>query len=78
MRSVAIQAGLRPGYIYEVIKYGRDPSLSSMLKVCDVLETDLIWLCYGLPALPGKEEVLRTIESLSSEQRRALLLLLKQ
>lgn len=77
MRSAAIQAGLRPGYIYEAIKYGRDPSLSSMMKVCDVLETDLIWLCYGLPALPDKEEVLRTIESPTPAQRRALLLLLK-
>jgi len=78
MRSVAIQAGLRPGYIYEVIKYGRDPSLSSMLKVCEVLETDLIWLLYRLPTLPSNEDVLRTFESLSPARRRTFLLLLKQ
>jgi transcriptional regulator with XRE-family HTH domain len=78
MRSVAIQAGLNPGYVYEIIKYGRDPSLSSLLKICDVLEIDLIWLCYGLPALPETKELLMSIQRLSPEQRRALLVLLKQ
>jgi hypothetical protein len=78
MRAVAIQAGLKPGYVYEIVKYGRDPSLASLTKICDVLEVDLIWLCYGLPVLPETKELLMWIERLSPEQRRGLMMLLKQ
>lgn len=72
-RAIAQAAGLSPGYLGSILKEGKDPSLSRILKVIDQTDASLYWVLYGIEMSKEEQELLRSYARFTSDQKEAFL-----
>lgn len=77
MRSISLEAGLSPGYLHTMMTEEKDPTVSSLQAIGQVLGVSVSELLDGHPVAPETEELLVIWSALPAERRRALLDLLR-
>lgn len=75
-RAVSIAAGNGPGYVHSILTEGKDPSVSNLIAICEVLGVSLSKILYGFDISPETEEILARLEG-DPSARPALLALLR-
>lgn len=75
MRAASQKAGLTPGYLYSILKEGREPTVANLTKICQANNFSLAYLLFGFEISPATEKLIELIES-SPERRDAVLALL--
>lgn len=77
MRAASLEAGLSETALHGIVKLGRDPGVSNLVKVCDVLDVTLGWIMYGQDLTPENAEVLQLLQD-NPSKRDAILALLRE
>lgn len=75
-RALSMAAGKAPGYIHSIFVEDKDPSISNLIALCDVIGVSLSQVLYGVEISPETEEILALLEA-SPESRAAILALLR-
>lgn len=76
-RSVSLAAKLSPGYVHSIIQDGKEPSISRLIAIADILGVSLSYLVYGVQMTAEEEDLLLTYARLSRRQREDFLRLAK-
>ena len=76
-RQVSLEAGLGAGYLHSILKEGKDPTVSNLMKVCEKLGVSLWAILYGADLTAEDEELLRLYQASSPGEREALLQLVR-
>lgn len=76
-REVSLAAGLSAGYVQGILRYGKEPTLDRMEKVCAVLNASIPWVLYGVSLTRENREILELLEKKSPATRKGLLALLR-
>lgn len=76
LRAVSLMAGMRAGYLHEILKQDKEPSVDRLVSICDALGITLTWLIYGIERSPQDEEILTLYANLSPAKRLAFLAIL--
>jgi transcriptional regulator with XRE-family HTH domain len=71
-RAISIEAGMSPGYVHGILNEGKDPTLTSLLALCDVLGVTLPYIVHGYALNHGTEALLKLWTQLSPEAQRAV------
>ncbi|MEX5600728.1 helix-turn-helix domain-containing protein [Pseudophaeobacter sp. C1-32P7] len=75
-RSVSLQAGLNPGFVHSILKEGKEPTVTSLAKVCDAAGLSLGYVLYGIE-LSQETEALVSLIEMNPEKRDSILALLR-
>lgn len=71
-RSLSMKAGLGPGYLNSILgKAQKDPTVTSLLKVTEVLGVSISYICYAIEMTYETEQLLRGFVRLNPRQRSA-------
>ena len=73
MRSISLAAGVGPGYLHDILKVEKEPTLDRLMRIADALDISMSWLLYGFDLGKKDEEVLAVFSRLSDRQRQAIL-----
>lgn len=73
LRSVALEAGLSPGYLNHILRDEKDPAFDKVVAICKALGISVGDLVKNDDQDAEKAEVLEIWASLSKEERKALL-----
>lgn len=63
-RSLSLAIGRAPGYIHGFIKSGKEPSLDSVVRLCDELGVSMSYVLWGLAISPQDEALLKRVAAL--------------
>ncbi|GGX63032.1 hypothetical protein GCM10007385_35200 [Tateyamaria omphalii] len=74
--EISRRSGNSVSYVSGVINGSRDPQVSKLVSVCDVLGVSLIWLLYGFDVPEGADEILQHVAE-KPEQTDAVISLLR-
>lgn len=74
-RELSLALGRGPGYLFSILKDGRQPTLTNVIAICDELGVSALWLLYGVKVDMQAEELLRHFSSLSDEKKSEFLAL---
>lgn len=69
MSAVSQAIGRSPGYLYGILKEGKEPTVDNLVKVVDELGVSLTWLLFGDDTSPEAEKLLRLYSGLSAAQK---------
>jgi transcriptional regulator with XRE-family HTH domain len=73
MRAVSLESGASPGYLFDILDNGREPSISKLMAMAETLGVSATWLLLGTEMGPQEEELVRLYAKLPDAQRRAIL-----
>lgn len=76
-RQILLDAGLGTSFLHGMLIEGKDPKITSLMKLCDSIGVSLMWVLYGLDASPEVEQILGAL-SQNPEKLPHLLALLEQ
>lgn len=76
-RKIALDAGLGPNYVEQVLKPDKDPRLAQLVKLCAELRVSPIWVLFGINLTPESEEVVQLLAGLPEEARQSFLNLVR-
>ena len=74
-RSLSLETGNGPGYVYSIIDGGKDPTIENLLAVCRVLNVSAAYIIHGVDVSDADAELLRLIQD-NPERRNAILALI--
>ncbi|ALE03091.1 XRE family transcriptional regulator [Bartonella ancashensis] len=77
-RSVSLAAGKGAGYLHSILSEGKDPTIESLSDVCHTLNVSMSYILYGQGASLEDQEFIDLISKISSEERKAILTLLRK
>lgn len=77
-RAVSLAAGLGPGYVFSVLKEGKDPTIGNLAKVCEAAGLSLSYVLFGVDLSRADEESLALFHALPERKKEAFLLLLRE
>lgn len=77
LREVSLKAGKGPGYMFSILKEGKDPTVNSMAAVCDALNVSAAWILLGVEMSRQTEEIVKRLGE-SEEDQALMLKLLKK
>lgn len=77
MREVSLTAGKGEGYVFSILKDGKEPSIGSFIRLCQALDASVTYILYGFDLMEQEEELLTLFAAATPEQRGAVLTLLK-
>lgn len=61
MREISLASGHGPGYLHSVFTEGKDPKITTLMKVCDAAEVSLIYILHGMEVAQEDEELLKAL-----------------
>lgn len=73
MREISKEAGCGAGYLHDILKAGKDPTIERLMRIADALDVSLSWLLYDIEMSKQDEELLRLFATLSKRQKKAFL-----
>ena len=73
MREVSLAAQCGPGYLFDILESGKEPTVERLLRIANVLEISVSSLLYGIQMGKEEEELLELYSTLTPSQRRAFL-----
>lgn len=76
MRRTALESGLSETTVYGILKQGKDPRATTLLKICDTLGVSVSWVLLGDNPNPDSDEILRHLQE-NPSKRDAILSLLR-
>lgn len=62
MRDISLAAGKGPGYIFSILREGKDPTVDNLIAICKALDVSLTKVLFGVAMSPETEEILSLIE----------------
>lgn len=77
MREISLAAGKGEGYVFSILKDAKEPSVSALAKLCQVIGTSVSYVLYGYEMTAEEEEFLTLFAAATPEERNAILTLLK-
>jgi transcriptional regulator with XRE-family HTH domain len=77
MREISLGAGRGAGYVHSILKDGKDPTVDHLILVCEQANVSLSYIMYGIDISKEAEEILHELAAANPDQRRAMLVLLK-
>lgn len=77
MREISLAAGRGEGYVFSILKDAKEPSVSALAKICQVIGTSVSYILYGYEMTGEEEEFLTLFAAAAPEERAAILTLLK-
>lgn len=77
LRDISLKSGKGPGYLFSILKEGKDPTVESMVAVCSTLNVSVSYILLGVDMSKESEAILQALEG-SPERRSAVLQLLDQ
>ena len=72
MRDVSLSAGVSAGYVFGILRKGREPGLERMAAITSALGVSLEGVLFGIDMTGEDEQLLRVYATLSDEQKKAL------
>lgn len=76
-REVSLAAGLGKGYVHGILSEGKDPTIDNLLKVCEALEVEPIWVIFGVPISEDADDLLQMWQFAAPEARQGILSILR-
>lgn len=61
LREISLASGHGPGYLHSVFTEGKDPKITTLMKVCDAANVSLIYVLHGMEVAPEDEELLKEL-----------------
>lgn len=61
-RAASLKAGFAPGYAHSLLREGKDPSVTNLLALCDVIGVSGIYVIFGFDVDPETELVMRKMQ----------------
>ena len=61
MRELSIKAGLSHGYLYGVMRDGKEPTISSLISICAALDVSPVYILHGYDVTPEDSEILELL-----------------
>ena len=77
MREISLAAGKGEGYVFSILKDAKEPSVSALAKLCQVVGTSVSYVLYGYEITSEEEELLTLFAAAAPQERSAILTLLK-
>ncbi|ABM44690.1 hypothetical protein [Bartonella bacilliformis] len=77
-RSISLSAGKGAGYLHSILSEGKDPTIESLSDVCKTIDVSMGYILYGQAASTEDQEFIELISKISSEERQAILTLLRK
>ncbi|WP_332065820.1 XRE family transcriptional regulator [Bartonella sp. CB189] len=77
-RSISLAAGKGAGYLHSILSEGKEPTIESLARICHEMNVSMNYILYGDSVTLEDQEFVRLISKLSSEERRAILILLRR
>lgn len=62
MRDISLAAKKGPGYVFSILREGKDPTIDNMMAICGALNVSLTKILFGVPMSPETQEILSLIE----------------
>lgn len=59
--EISLRSGNSVSYVSGVLTGGRDPQMSKISAVCEVLEVSPMWLLYGFDVPDGADEIFQLV-----------------
>jgi len=76
-REVSLAAGMGPGYVFSLLKEGKDPTVDHLSRVCDAAGLSLSYVLYGMEINQETEEIIRLLNSAPEAAREGMLQILR-
>jgi transcriptional regulator with XRE-family HTH domain len=61
MREISLSSGHGPGYLHSVFTEGKDPKITTLMKVCDAAGVSLLFILHGMEVAQEDEELLKEL-----------------
>lgn len=74
-RQASLAAGLGPGYVHSILREGKEPTVTSLARVCAAAGLSLSYVLLGLEISPQTERLMQRLEA-QPDKRDSLLNLL--
>ena len=62
MRDISLAANKGPGYVFSILREGKDPTIDNLLAICGALDVSLTKILFGVPMSAQTQEILSLIE----------------
>lgn len=59
--EISLRSGNSVSYVSGVLNQGRDPQMSKIAAVCEILSVSPIWLLYGFDVPDGADEIFQLV-----------------
>lgn len=66
-RSISLAAGRAHGYVHSLLNEGKDPTVSNLAAVCDVLGVDVAYILHGVELSREHLELLSLVQNAPPE-----------
>ncbi|WP_455465871.1 XRE family transcriptional regulator [Bartonella sp. B39] len=77
-RSISLAAGKGAGYLHSILIEGKEPTIESLSRICHEINISMNYILYGEGASLEDKEFIDLVSKLSSEERQAILTLLRR
>lgn len=77
LRAVSLAINHGPGYVFSILKEGKEPSVESLVAICAVLDIPLYRIIYGDDPNGWAEEIVDLWKDAPPSTRQAILALLR-
>lgn len=74
-RAISLAANHGPGYVHSILDEGKEPKISSLIAVCEVLNVSVMYILHGLDVDPQDQQIIKAMRE-NPGARSAILALL--
>jgi len=75
-RRISLDSRMGPGYVHSILKEGKDPTIDSLVAICETLNISLTKVLYGIEISRETEEILTLVQD-NPQQRQGILQILR-
>lgn len=75
-RDVSLSAKLNPGYLHSILKEGKDPTVGSLVAICEAVGLSIYFVLGGFDITPEKQRYLELLSGADEADQRSVLQLL--
>jgi transcriptional regulator with XRE-family HTH domain len=72
MRNISLGADLNPGYLYSILRDGKDPTVDSLIRIAQELGRPLVTFFQEPDTVQERQHLTRMLHTLTPEQLRFL------
>lgn len=75
LRQISLSAGVSHGYLFGVLREGKEPTLDRFVRICGALDLSVSYALLGAELTPETEQIVAALQG-DDEARRAMLAIL--
>jgi transcriptional regulator with XRE-family HTH domain len=76
-REISLAAGRAHGYVYSLLNENKDPTISNLASVCEVIGVSVPYILHGVDITPAQADLLELLRSADPETIQSVRQLLK-